>query len=110
MVDVADIGDALLVKLVARQDTREAGAEDGNVDFLVQRIAFRDGREGIMGVVVGEVVGRAHILLAAFATQALVALGAVLRLERGNVEFFGRWHVCFLAGHVLSHFSVRRFF
>ena len=103
VVDVAEIGDALLRQIVTSHDSAKSGAQDRDVEFLVQRIA-RLHRHVRIGVVQVMQLARAvmDILRAVAGIQALVTLGIILCAQGRDVELFGRRNCGRLAGHGFS--------
>src|SRR3546814_10478665 len=83
----------------AGHEAGEAGAEDRDVEGLMDRRARLHRHVRIGLVAAGEVVLRLDVLVLPFATNALVALATIAFTQRRNIDGIGRRRLCRFALH-----------
>src|SRR3546814_12404122 len=94
MIDVAKRADAGIAQMNAGHDAGEAGAEDRDVEVLMDRRARLHRHVRIGLVAAGEVVLRLDVLVLPFATNALVAPATIAFTQRRNIDGIRRRRRC----------------
>ncbi len=89
-LDDPDVIYARLLQIGSRKQAPKPTTENGDVDVLRDRLAWRHRCVRIDFVVAGEVILQLDVLLGAFLAQPLLALLPILLTQRVDIEVVGR--------------------